>query len=197
MVSNRIGGRKMDKVVLEPDTVLYPLPAVMVSCRDKAGKDNIITLAWVGTVCSEPPMVSISIRPGRFSSHMVKETGEFVINLPTRELLEIMDYCGSRSGRHEDKFEHLGIEKAEASKVNVPIIKASPVNIECRVKHMLSLGSHDMFVAEVVAADVREDIVSNHKIDFNKLDLIAYVGTTYFSLGDILGKQGFSVRKSI
>lgn len=189
------GGKIVDKILLEPDTALYPLPSVMVTCRDKEGRDNIITLAWVGTVCSEPPMVSISVRPGRFSSHMIKETGEFAINLPTKDLLEIMDYCGSRSGRHEDKFEHFGLEKSEASKINVPLIKNSPVNIECRVKHMLNLGSHDMFVAEVVAIDVNRNIISGHKIDFGKLDLITYVGSTYYSIGELLAKQGFSVRK--
>jgi len=185
----------MSKITLEPTTALFPLPVVMVSCRDKEGRDNIITLAWVGTVCSDPPMVSISIRPGRFSSHMVKETGEFVINLPAKDMLEMVDYCGWRSGRHEDKFEALHIAKAEASKVNAPLIEDCPINIECRVKHMLSLGSHDMFVAEVIAVDAREDLVVGNRIDFGKADLIAYIGTKYFDIGDAVGYHGFTVKK--
>ena len=141
----------MGKQLWKPGNMLYPLPVVMVSLADRDGRPNIITLAWVGTVCTNPPMVSISVRPERYSYPILKETGEFVINLTTKELAFATDYCGVKSGRDVDKFKEMGLTPIPASEVKAPMIKESPVNIECKVRQILPLGSHDMFLADVVA----------------------------------------------
>ena len=141
----------MVKQLWKPGNMLYPLPVVMVSLADRDGRPNIITLAWVGTVCTNPPMVSISVRPERYSYPILKETGEFVINLTTKELAFATDYCGVKSGRDVDKFKEMGLTPIPASEVKAPMIKESPVNIECKVRQILPLGSHDMFLADVVA----------------------------------------------
>ena len=135
----------MGKQVWKPGNMLYPLPVVMVSVRDRDGQDNIITVAWAGTVCTNPPMVSISVRPERHSYRMIKESGEFVINLVTEQLVKAADYCGVRSGRDVDKFKEMRLEKAEAEKIHAPMILNSPVNIECKVTECKELGSHHMF----------------------------------------------------
>lgn len=145
----------MGKQLWKPGNMLYPLPVVMVSLADRDDRSNIITLAWVGTVCTNPPMVSISVRPERYSYPILKETGEFVINLTTKELAFATDYCGVKSGRDVDKFKEMGLTPIPASEVKAPMIKESPVNIECKVRQILPLGSHDMFLADVVA--VRAD----------------------------------------
>lgn len=137
----------MGKQLWKPGNMLYPLPVVMVSLADRDGRPNIITLAWVGTVCTNPPMVSISVRPERYSYPILKETGEFVINLTTKELAFATDYCGVKSGRDVDKFKEMGLTPIPASEVKAPMIKESPVNIECKVRQILPLGSHDMFLA--------------------------------------------------
>ncbi len=187
----------MGKQFWKPGNMLYPLPAVMVSCQRENEKPNIITLAWVGTVCSDPAMVSISIRPERYSYDIIKETGEFVINLTTAELAKATDYCGVRSGRSVDKFAEMKLTPSPSQKIHAPGIKESPVNIECRVTQIIKLGSHDMFLAEVVGVDVDEDCLDqNGKFHLNETGLIAYSHGEYFSLGEYVGKFGYSVRKN-
>ena len=150
----------MGKQVWKPGNMLYPLPVVMVSVRDRDGQDNIITVAWAGTVCTNPPMVSISVRPERHSYRMIKESGEFVINLVTEQLVKAADYCGVRSGRDVDKFKEMRLEKAEAEKIHAPMILNSPVNIECKVTECKELGSHHMFLATVEAVHIDEDYLN-------------------------------------
>ena len=146
----------MGKQTWKAGNMLYPLPAVMVSVRGKNGEDNIITVAWAGTVCTNPPMVSISVRPERYSYQMIKESGAFVINLTTEDLCYATDYCGVRSGRDVDKFKEMKLTKVEAEEISAPMIGESPVNIECKVEQVLELGSHHMFLAKVVAVHADE-----------------------------------------
>jgi flavin reductase (DIM6/NTAB) family NADH-FMN oxidoreductase RutF len=176
--------------------MLNPVPAVMVSCADKEGKPNIITLAWAGTVNSDPPMVSISVRKSRYSHELITNTGNFVINLPNRKLVFATDYCGVKSGRDINKFEAMRLTPEKASIVSSPIIKECPVSLECVVKQVLELGSHDMFLAEVVATNVDEALLDeNGKLELDKADLICYSHGEYFSLGKQLGFFGYSVAK--
>ena len=186
----------MAKQQWKPGNMLYPLPVVMVSVRDGEGKDNIITVAWAGTVCTNPPMVSISVRPERYSYHMIKESGEFVINLTTEELCRAADYCGVKSGRDVDKFRELGLKKEEASVVGAPMIGQSPVNIECRVTKVEELGSHHMFLARVEAVHADEAWMDEKgRFDLNKSLPVAYSHGEYYGLGRKLGTFGFSVRR--
>ena len=176
--------------------MLYPLPAVMVSAADITGRANIITVAWAGTVCSDPAMVSISVRKERFSHHMLMETGEFVINLTTEKLAKAADICGVKSGRDVDKFRLAGLTPLPASAVKAPLIGESPVNVECRVRQVLELGSHDMFLAEVLAVQADEALLDEkNRFHLEKAGLIAYSHGTYYSLGKALGTFGYSVRK--
>lgn len=187
---------EVKKQMWKPGNMLYPLPAVMVSCGRAGEKPNIITLAWVGTVCSDPVMVSISVRPERYSYPIIEETGEFVINLTTTELAYATDKCGVLSGREHDKFKEMKLTPMAASKVSCPIIAESPVNIECKVRDKIVLGSHDMFIADVLCVDVSEEYMdSNGKFDLNTTGLIAYSHGEYFALGEQIGKFGYSVRK--
>lgn len=186
----------MRKIEWKPGNMVYPLPAVMVSCRDKAGNDNIITVAWTGTVCTNPPMVYISVRPERHSYQMIRETGEFVINLTTKDLAQATDFCGVRSGRDVDKFQAMNLTKAEASKVSVAMIQESPVNIECKVTEVLELGSHHMFLAQVAAVHVDDRYLDEkQKFDLSKANPLAYSHGEYYSLGELLGTFGYSVKK--
>lgn len=186
----------MAKQVWKPSTMLNPVPAVMVSCADKEGRPNIITLAWAGTINSNPPMVSISIRKERYSHALIKETGDFVINLTTRGLAFATDFCGVKSGRDIDKFEAMKLTAEKASIVSAPMIKESPLNMECIVKQVIELGSHDMFIAEVVATNVKEELLDEKgKLDLKKADLICYSHGEYFSLSKPLGFFGYSVAK--
>lgn len=186
----------MAKQVWKPSTMLNPVPVVMVSCADNEGKPNIITLAWAGTINSDPPMVSISVRKPRFSHNLIKEKGEFVINLPNTKLTFATDYCGVKSGRDINKFEAMNLTPEKASIVSVPIIKECPVNLECVVKQIIELGSHDMFLAEVVATNVEEALLDeNGKLDLHKADLICYSHGEYYSLAKSLGFFGYSVAK--
>lgn len=187
----------MSKEIWKPGNMLYPLPVVMVSVADKAGKANIITVAWVGTICSDPPMVSISVRPERYSYNILKETGEFVINLTTEKLAFATDYCGVKSGRDVDKFKEMGLTKRKAEYVNAPLIEESPVNIECKVKDIIKLGSHDMFTADVLAVHADEEY-KNEKGRFclEKANPIVYSHGEYLSLGKVLGTFGYSVKKN-
>lgn len=186
----------MGKQFWKPGNMLYPLPAVMVSCQRKNEKPNIITVAWVGTICSDPAMVSISVRPERYSYDIIRETGEFVINLTTKELARAADYCGVRSGRDVDKFSEMHLTPNPSQKISAPGIQESPVNIECRVTQVLKLGSHDMFLAEVVGVDVSDRYLDeNGRFLLNETGLIAYSHGQYFSLGEYVGKFGYSVKK--
>ena len=187
----------MAKEIWKAGNMIYPLPAVMVSCRDKAGNDNIITVAWTGTICTNPAMAYISVRPERHSYKMIKETGEFVINLTTKELTYATDYCGVRSGRDVDKFKEMKLTKEEASKVNVPMIGESPVNIECKVTKIEELGSHHMFMAEVVAVHADKKYMDEKgKFDLSKADPIIYSHGEYYSMGEKLGTFGYSVKNN-
>ena len=187
----------MGKRQFKPGNMLYPVPAVMVSVADKEGNSNIFTVAWAGTVCTNPPMLTISVRPERHSYHMIKETGEFVVNLTTEELTFATDYCGVKSGRDTDKWKDTGLTKAPASKVSVPLIQESPVNLECKVVRIDELGSHHMFLAEVVAVDV-DDAYFDEKDTFHlsKAKPMAYSHGRYYGLGEQLGTFGYSVRKN-
>lgn len=187
----------MNKITFEkPGNFLYPVPAVMVSCRSGKGESNIITVAWTGTVCSEPPMLSISVRKERHSFPMIHETGEFVVNLTDEALLRACDYCGCVSGAKVDKFRECGLTEAEAKFVKAPLIAEAPVNIECRVTKELELGSHVMFLAEVLCVHVDGKYLDeNNAFHMEQVDLVAYSHGKYHGLGEILGTFGFSVRK--
>lgn len=180
----------------KPGNMLYPLPAVMVSCQRPGEKPNIITLAWVGTVCSDPAMVSISVRPERYSYDILCQTGEFVINLTTEKLTRAADYCGVRSGRDEDKFARMHLTAGKAAYVTAPVIEESPVNIECRTTQILKLGSHHMFVAKVLGVDVDGRYMDEKgRFDLNAAGLMVYSHGEYFALGKKLGTFGYSVRR--
>lgn len=186
----------MSKEIWKPGNMLYPLPAVMVSVADRDGRNNIITIAWVGTVCSDPPMVSISVRPERYSHSILKDTGEFVINLTTRDLAFATDYCGVKSGRDVDKFKEMKLTPIPASEVKAPLIAESPVNIECRIRESRLLGSHEMFIADVVAVHAdRKYMDDNNKFNLDKAEPLVYSHGSYFVCGEPLGKFGYSVRK--
>lgn len=188
----------MSKISFKAGNMLYPLPVVMVSVADKEGKSNILTVAWAGTVCTNPPMVSISVRPERYSYHMLKETGEFVINLTTRDLAKATDYCGVRSGRDVDKWKEMNLTPVPSLEVKVPSIAESPVNIECRVHHVEELGSHHMFVGEVVAVQVDDAYMDDKKsFHLSQAKPIVYSHGEYYLLGEKLGTFGYSVRKTV
>lgn len=186
----------MGRVDFKPGNMLYPVPAVLVSCADKDGNDNLFTVAWTGTICSDPAMVSISVRPSRYSYDLIKSTGEFVINLTTKKLVKATDFCGVKSGRDVDKWKEMNLHKLPASKVAAPLLEESPVNIECKVTEVKELGTHHMFLAEVVAVHV-DDKYMDEKGTFhlNDTDLITYSHGTYMSLGEKLGTFGYSVKK--
>lgn len=186
----------MSKQIWKPGNMLYPLPVVMVSVADKEGKQNIITIAWTGTICSDPPMVSISVRPERYSYHMIKETGEFVINLTTKELAFATDYCGVKSGRDVDKFAALQLTPVRGEKVKAPLIAESPVNLECKVTEVKHLGTHDMFMAEVVCVHADEKYMDEqNRFHLEMADPIVYSHGTYMTTGEKIGTFGYSVRK--
>lgn len=186
----------MAKELWKPGNMLYPLPVVMVSVADKSGKYNIITLAWVGTVCTNPPMVSISVRPERYSYDILKETGEFVINLTTKDLVFATDYCGVKSGRDVDKFKEMNLTPLKASQVKAPLIAESPVNLECKVTEVIPLGSHDMFLAEVVAVHADEKYMDeNRRFHLDEAEPIVYSHGAYLTCGEQLGTFGYSVKK--
>ncbi len=187
----------MSRQIWKPGNMLYPLPAVMVSTGDKAGNKNILTVAWTGTICTNPPMVYISVRPERFSYQMIKDTGEFVINLTTEKLAKATDYCGVRSGRDTDKWKETGLTPGPAEALEyAPVIKECPVSIECWVTEIKELGSHHMFLAEVKTVQVDEAYMNEqNKFELNKTGLLAYSHGEYLGLGKKLGTFGYSVRK--
>lgn len=187
----------MSRVEFKPGNMLYPIPAVLISVADKAGNKNLFTVAWTGTICSDPPMVSISVRKERYSYNMIKETGEFVINLTTKELCEAADYCGVKSGKDTDKWADMKLTPVDSLKVAAPSIAESPVSIECRVRECMELGTHDMFIADVVGVTV-SDKYMDEKGKFSLIDAepLAYSHGEYYLLGEKLGKFGYSVKKN-
>ena len=187
----------MSKENWKPGNMLYPVPAVMVSCKRPGEKANIVTVAWAGTVCSDPAMLSISVRPQRYSHDIIEETGEFVVNLVTTELTRACDWCGVRSGRDYDKFKEMKLTEYTSQYMDVPAIEESPVNIYCKVKKVEKLGSHDMFIAEVIGVTVDDKYMDEKgRFDLKAADLMTYSHGEYFSLGKKLGKFGYSVKKS-
>ena len=189
----------MSRQYWRPSNMLYPLPAVMITCSDREGNVNVMTAAWAGTVCSDPVMVPVSVRRERYSHHMIEETGEFVICLTTEKLAKVTDFVGVRSGRDMDKFSlegDLKLTKSPSKEINTPGIAESPVCLECRVKETLHLGSHDMFVAEVLSTDIDDSyLYETGRFDLSKAGLMAYSHGEYYALGKKLGTFGWSVRK--
>ena len=187
----------MARQTWKPGNMLYPLPAVMVSTADKKGGQNIITVAWTGTVCTNPAMLYISVRPERYSYHMIKESGEFVVNLTTEDLAYATDWCGVKSGKDVDKWKELKLTPGKAEKLQyASIIEESPVNIECKVTDIKELGSHHMFLAEVLAVQVDDRYMDeNGRFELNAAGLLAYSHGEYLSLGQKLGKFGYSIQK--
>lgn len=185
----------MGKITWKPGTFVYPIPAVMVSCGTME-KSNIITVAWTGIINTNPAMVYISVRPTRYSYNLIKDQGEFVINLTTKNLVKATDWCGVKTGAKVDKFKEMKLHKEKANFVKCPMIKESPVSVECKVKEIKELGSHTMFMAEVVAINVDEKYIdSKGAFDITKCDLMAYANGNYLAMGKKLGKFGFSVKK--
>lgn len=185
----------MSKVQWKGGTFIYPIPAVMVSCGTME-KSNIITVAWTGILNTNPAMCYISVRPERYSHDIIKENGEFAINLTTRQLAYATDWCGVKSGRDVDKFKEMKLTKEKANIISVPLIKESPVSVECKVKEIVPLGSHDMFVAEIVTIDADEKYIDEKgAFDISKCDLIAYANGGYYPLESKIGKFGYSVQK--
>ena len=185
----------MSKVQWKGGTFIYPIPAVMVSCGTME-ESNIITVAWTGILNTNPAMCYISVRPERYSHDIIKENGEFAINLTTRQLAYATDWCGVKSGRDVDKFKEMKLTKEKANIISVPLIKESPVSVECKVKEIVPLGSHDMFVAEIVAIDADEKYIDEKgAFDISKCDLIAYANGGYYPLESKIGKFGYSVQK--
>lgn len=187
----------MSKVPFKPGNMLYPLPAIMVTCGDSPDNYNIITIAWTGTICSDPPLCYISVRPERHSHEIISRTGEFVINLTTEALARATDWCGVKSGRDFNKFKELHLTPEKGQIVKAPLIAESPLNIECRVKEVKQLGTHDMFIAEVVAIDAEEQLIDKTTGGFqlNHAAPLAYSHGKYYGLGEKLGSFGFSVKK--
>lgn len=198
-MKNSVHKRKettMGKQHWKPGNMLNPVPAVMVSVTDKEGKSNIITVAWAGTVCTNPPMVSISVRPSRYSYQILEETGEFVINLTNESLVKACDYCGVVSGRDVDKFAKTGLTPIPMEHVHAMGIDESPVNMECKITEKRELGSHTMFIAEVVGVTVDDRYMDETgKFHINESGLVMYSHGEYFALGKKLGKFGYSVKK--
>ncbi|MDD3667138.1 MAG: flavin reductase family protein [Bacteroidaceae bacterium] len=187
----------MSKVSFKPGTMIYPLPAVMVSCGETPEEYNIITIGWVGTICSEPPMCYISVRKSRLSHEIISKTKSFVINLTTKELAKATDWCGVKSGRDFDKFKEMELTPIKASVVNAPMIMESPLNIECEVVEIKELGSHDMFIAKVVNINADDKLINpkTNSFELEKANLLAYSHGKYYTIGEKLGFFGYSVQK--
>lgn len=186
----------MSKVTWKPGNMIYPVPAAMVTCGDSSDNYNVITIAWTGTICTNPPMTYISVRPSRHSYDLIKRTGEFVINLTTESLTHATDFCGVRSGRDMNKLEVCKLDIESAQVVKAPLLSASPVNIECRVTEIKELGSHHMFLAEVVSVSVDDSYIDDHnKFHLDRSKPICYSHGSYFGLGSKKGTFGYSVAK--
>lgn len=187
----------MGKITWKPGTMVYPVPAVMVTCGEMGVNENIITIAWTGTICSDPAMCYISIRKSRHSHQLIKDSGEFVINLTTQELARATDWCGVRSGKKYNKFKEMGLTPIKATQVKAPLIKESPISIECKVTEIKELGSHDMFLAEVVAVNADKKYLDKETeaFDLSKANPITYSHGHYYAVGKNIGKFGWSVEK--
>jgi flavin reductase (DIM6/NTAB) family NADH-FMN oxidoreductase RutF len=187
----------MSKRIFKGSAILNPVPAVLITSKNKEGKVNVFTVGWVGTACTRPPMVTVAIRPDRLSYEYIKESEEFVINLPNTSMTKIVDYCGVVTGKKEDKIEKLNLSLENSTEVSAPGLADCPVNIECRLKSITPLGSHDLFLAEVVSVSVEEEIIDEKgKIHLEKANLIAYSHGEYFALNNrALGKFGYSIQK--
>ena len=187
----------MTKITWKPGTMLSPLPPVLVSCGS-VEKPNVMTVAWTGIICSDPVLTYVSIRPSRLSYEIIKETGEFVINVPTWKMVGAVDYCGVKSGRDIDKFKEMNLTAAPCSQISAPQIEETPLSIECKVKSVTSYGTHDMFLAEVVAVNVDEAYINDKgALDLEKAGILAYAHGKYYTLGRHLGDFGFSVNKAL
>lgn len=189
--------RNMKKLLWKPGTMLYPVPAVLVSCGETGGVRNIITIAWTGVVCTDPAMCSISIRPQRFSYGLIRNSGEFVINLTTAAMARAVDWCGVKSGRDLDKFKEMKLTAVPAQHVRAPLIAESPVNLECRVREVRQLGSHHLFIAEILAvhADPAYFDARTGFFDLAAAGPLCYCHGHYYRLGKHIGKFGFAVEK--
>ena len=187
----------MSKVEFKPGTMIYPLPAVLVSCGSTPEEYNLITISWTGTICSDPPMCYISVRPERHSYEIIKKNMEFVINLTTDNLARQTDWCGCRSGKKFDKWKEMNLTPGKARLVNAPTVVESPVNIECKVKEIIHLGTHDMFISEVVNVIAEESLIDNETGRFmlSEANTLVYNHGEYFKLGKRIGKFGWSVEK--
>ena len=184
------------KIRKKPCTALFPCPVVLVTCLDAIGKPNIITLAWAGTVCSEPPMIGLGIRPTRHSHKLIENSKEFVVNIPSTKILKETDYCGVTSGKDADKFSETGLTPEQADKVKAPLIRECPVNMECILKDRIPLGAHDLFLGEIVQVHIDQDILDeNGNIDFTKADPFVYNVGEYWSIHKKIGTYGFSKQK--
>ncbi|MGD2176542.1 MAG: flavin reductase family protein, partial [Anaerolineae bacterium] len=185
----------MAKIIRKPATVLYPLPVVLVSCGTGSGA-NIITLAWAGTLCSNPPLLGLGVRPSRHSHALIKDVGEFVVNLPRAGQVRLVDHCGMVSGQDEDKWVACGFTPVSGAEVEVPLIAECPINIECRLRQTISLGSHDFFVGEVVSVQMDEGVLDDRgRLDVTEADPFAYLNGDYRRVGELLGTFGFSKRR--
>ena len=186
----------MNKENWKPGNMLYPVPAVMVSCQRPDERPNIITVAWAGTICSDPAMLSISVRPERYSHSIIKETGQFVVNLVNHDLVFATDYCGVKSGRDVDKYKEMNLTPLSSQKIAAPGIAESPLNLECQVTQIIPLGSHDLFLARILGVTVdRQYMDEKGKFNLNDAGLVAYSHGEYYQLGQKLGTFGYSVRK--
>lgn len=186
----------MAKVQVGPKTALFPLPVVLVTCIDKAGKPNIITLSWTGIVCSDPPTLSISVRPHRYSYNLIKEQGEFVVNIATTEIMKEADICGTVSGRDVDKFNLTKLTPGKAKLVKPPLIKESPVSLECKVKNSMRLGTHEMFIGEILAVHIDESVMtSSGDVDYSKAKPFAYNQGEYWNMKEKVGFYGYTKKE--
>lgn len=186
----------MGKQNWKPGNMLYPVPAVMVSVQRPGEKPNIITIAWTGTICSSPAMLSISVRKERYSYDILKETGEFVVNLVTKDITYAADYCGVKSGRDIDKFQEMKLTPLDSKYISAPGIKESPLNLECKVTEVIPLGTHDLFLAEILGVTIDDNYMDETgKFNLNSTGLVTYSHGEYYTLGDKIGKFGYSVQK--
>ena len=189
----------MSKKLFKGSSMLNPVPVVLITCKNAEGKVNVFTVGWIGTACTKPPLITVSIRPSRLSYEYIKQNGEFVINLPTKAQVRAVDYCGVKSGRTNDKITEMGFLLEDSTEVSVPMIQQCPVAMECRVKSITPLGTHDLFLAEVLAVHVENNLIDGKgKIHLQKADLISYSHGEYFPIETkAIGTFGFSVKKTL
>lgn len=185
----------MSKQLQKPFPALYPAPLTLVTCVDEQGKPNIVTLAWVGTAAAKPPQAALAIRPSRYSHTLISQTREFAINIPNEDLLPAVDRCGHVSGARADKFAQTGLTPQPATQIQAPLIAECPVNLECKLTQVTPLGSHDLFIGEIVAVHVDEELLDERgTIEYSKARAVAYLGNEYWSLGECLQTSGFTLK---